>query len=516
MEIQRTNLSQSAAGALLAALAKSDSPDGASFQRHFAETIDAVTPRRQGSGRQEQPIEDEARSSKPRVERRSAGRVAKADPAEAAPPEEAQVAAAVETRSASSTAEVEPTAAGQEPATVSTEAVEPAPKASERQETAARPAPVAVQQGKEPSQEPSMSDAARALLKALGDVARVVVADGAADVELQQSEAAALVALGVKLQAPASAASALSNTTGDEGQEVASDTATEFAVKQAQVGQSVKTEPDESAALAARRVTVHRDSQAAQAGQGVRTSASTGSRQAAGDTDVESQAAPAAKASLLTQARPAAQTAQAVPQVQAEVVAINVTSSTTGSVLDGQDDSTQGRIAAPPTTAKTAASAATQSSERTSSANQGEQIDRIARVMRASIGRGGSRVNLELEPRDLGPLRIQMNLRGQELTARFETQTETARQYLEQGLNQLRDGLAQGGIRLVQATVENHGPQGETLDGRGGQQQSGWQGGQQNGDSSQQRPSERHSGGQDRTGHGSETYAGRDSLDVVA
>lgn len=505
MEVQRTTLSQSAAGALLAALARSDS-SGGSFQQHFAETIDAVKPRRQNANRQEQPADEEVRSPKPKAERRSSSRAAEAERPEPAQTEDARVAAP-ETRPASPAAEVEPVA-DTEPAADPAKAVASTQEAPAGQEAPARQKAAATATTSS-SAEPSTGDAARTLLKALGRVARVIVADGDA-AELNRDGMAALAALGVKLQASNSTAAAAAGAAGDDGQAAREDTAVEFAVKQAQSGQSSKTQSDDSATLAAQRATVNRQSQTAQGSRGP-------AGLFTGDTDAESQARPAAaKGSLLAQARTAAQTAQAIPQVQAEVVAINLTSSTAASVLDGQDESAQSRITALPNTAKPAAAAGAAASERTSSVNQGEQIDRIARVMRASIGRGGSRVNLELQPKDIGPLRIQMNLRGNELTARFETQTETARQFLEQGLNQLREGLAQGGIRLVQATVENHGAQGENLDNPGGRQQDGSQGGQQDGSSSQQQHSQRQSGGQDRAGQGSETFAGRDALDVVA
>ena len=107
-------------------------------------------------------------------------------------------------------------------------------------------------------------------------------------------------------------------------------------------------------------------------------------------------------------------------------------------------------------------------------ADQATQVDQVARVIRASLGRGGSRVTLQLEPEDLGPLRIQMQLRGGNLTAHFETQTEAARSWVQQNLGQLHDALSANGVRLVDATVEHRGADGQPLGGQAGQ--SGHQG----------------------------------------
>jgi flagellar hook-length control protein FliK len=499
MEIQRTTLSQSAAGALLAALAKSDSSDNGAFQRQLTETIDAVKPRRENSDRQERSADDSSSVDRPAADRRRDGRVRREDQADCPSATDDVPQAADAKVSAQPSTDVEPTAGGEAPEAESEAAVTPV------RDSAARSTASVDQAATEASAasvtEPSMGDAARELLKALGEVARVVVTDGNADADLQQNDLQALAALGLKLQQ--STGSTL--TTGGDEQAVADPTTVEFALKQVQTGDSTRAAPDEAAGMTAQRVSVRRQMQTAQAAE---VAASTG------DAESDDSAPAAVKGPNAVQTRSTSPSTLMAPAVQAQVATVTVTSSSSGNVGEGLGGSAESALGGiPNATAKGPTAAGTESSERTAAADQGEQIDRIARVMRASISRGGSRVNLELEPQDLGRVRIQMNLRGNDLTAKFETQTETARQFLEQGMNQLRDGLAQGGIRLIQATVENNGSQNDNLDGRG-QQQGGSQANQQQGGESPHHSSQYQPGEDDAAR--AETFLSRDSLDVVA
>jgi flagellar hook-length control protein FliK len=210
-----------------------------------------------------------------------------------------------------------------------------------------------------------------------------------------------------------------------------------------------------------------------------------------------------------------AQTGAPVPQVSAEAVSLNIVApSVTADTGTSQSDDAALRV--PPVVQGTGSveriGQARGAGE--SSVNQAEQIDRIARVMRASISRGGSRVSLQLEPRDIGPLRVQMQLRGSELVARFETQSEAARQLIEQGMQQLRQSLAAGGIQLVEASVETRAPQNQTLDGNG------------HGFAQQEQADAGQGGGRDREPSQRESHSdnlpwaevatGEESLDIMA
>ena len=137
--------------------------------------------------------------------------------------------------------------------------------------------------------------------------------------------------------------------------------------------------------------------------------------------------------------------------------------------------------------------------------------------MRASISRGGSRVSLQLDPPELGHLRVQMQIRGAEVIARFETQTDTARLWLEQSIGQLRDGLSSGGMRLVEATVETHGSESEAPGGQtGGPGQFTAGNDSGSGQSHEQHAPGTTPGTETDMPQWAEVPAGEDTLDVVA
>lgn len=80
---------------------------------------------------------------------------------------------------------------------------------------------------------------------------------------------------------------------------------------------------------------------------------------------------------------------------------------------------------------------------------------------------------LQLNPLGLGPLRIKLSLREQELHAEFSAAHAQVRDALEAALPQLREALQQGGLQLGQAVVDagaqngQSGQSGSSLAGSG-------------------------------------------------
>ena len=509
MEIQRTNPAQSAAGALLAALDKGDKAEGVTFQREFSDSLDAIAPRRRASGRQDQPIEADARRERPKADqprdaqtgnRRTRDAVADtpvdaalaADPATTTTPPTPQ---ADDPSRRSEAASVDPAAeAAQQTVSAETPDEAPPPAEAVASQTVSGETPGGAGAA---AQESSQNQGAHTLLKALETASALtlpVTPAGDSDAESgdgvieetatrqvgqTSSEASSLVAEVVGELAEADSALATGAEAG---------TPTEAATQ--------------AGGVQARRATVQgqgADAASLRVAAGPATSEPAGF---GGDAETNGGQTPV-------------QSGASVPQVRAEAVSLNlVASSATTEAGPSQSDDAALRVS--PVIQGTGSAerigSAPQAGE--SSVDQSEQIDRIARVMRASISRGGSRVSLQLEPRDIGPLRVQMHLRGSELVARFETQSAAARHLIEQGMQQLRQGLAAGGIQLVDAAVETRAPQNQTLGGNGQglaqqEQADAGQGGGQNTETSQRESHSDHL-------PWAEMPAGEDALDIMA
>lgn len=67
--------------------------------------------------------------------------------------------------------------------------------------------------------------------------------------------------------------------------------------------------------------------------------------------------------------------------------------------------------------------------------------------------RGDDRVDLQLNPRELGPLSVSLTLDDQGARVQFFSAHAAVRSAVEQAIPQLRDALAQQGIALGEASV---------------------------------------------------------------
>ncbi len=82
-----------------------------------------------------------------------------------------------------------------------------------------------------------------------------------------------------------------------------------------------------------------------------------------------------------------------------------------------------------------------------------EQIDAAARVLSASGAGGRFNVTMQLEPPDLGMLRVQVRMSQQGMTLNVNTQSAAVARLVESRLSELRDALATHGIRIDRADV---------------------------------------------------------------
>ena len=83
-------------------------------------------------------------------------------------------------------------------------------------------------------------------------------------------------------------------------------------------------------------------------------------------------------------------------------------------------------------------------------------------------GHGSQSAELQLNPPDLGPLHVVLNVSGDQATALFPSPHAAVREAVQQALPKLRDMLADNGIMLGNASVSDQGRQGA---------QSGYSGG---------------------------------------
>lgn len=85
-------------------------------------------------------------------------------------------------------------------------------------------------------------------------------------------------------------------------------------------------------------------------------------------------------------------------------------------------------------------------------------LQRVARAFQAADERGGE-VRLRLSPPELGALRLEVTVREGVLTARVETETSSARTILLDNLPQLRERLAEQGMKIEKFDVDVSGRQ---------------------------------------------------------
>jgi flagellar hook-length control protein FliK len=87
--------------------------------------------------------------------------------------------------------------------------------------------------------------------------------------------------------------------------------------------------------------------------------------------------------------------------------------------------------------------------------------------------KGEQNVQLHLNPTNLGPMSITLNVNDQlQATAHFSSHSSQVRSALEQGIGQLREAMAQQGISLGEASVGEQRQQGFSQSGSGQQKSS--------------------------------------------
>jgi len=80
-------------------------------------------------------------------------------------------------------------------------------------------------------------------------------------------------------------------------------------------------------------------------------------------------------------------------------------------------------------------------------------FERILRVLRAQISQKRSQTTLQLDPPELGTIRLHLGLRDDTLTLRVEPQTQVAYRLLYEHLDSLRDGLHASGVHLEHVEI---------------------------------------------------------------
>jgi len=94
-----------------------------------------------------------------------------------------------------------------------------------------------------------------------------------------------------------------------------------------------------------------------------------------------------------------------------------------------------------------------ESSPELSRTEQSRLVQRVARAIHVAPDRGGI-IRLRLRPPELGAVQLEVRLERNGLNARLETETSAARNILLDHLSQLRDRLAEQGLRLDKFDVD--------------------------------------------------------------
>ncbi|NIA20595.1 MAG: hypothetical protein GWP05_01205 [Anaerolineaceae bacterium] len=546
MFVERSILQPIFAGTQSAALDKSENPEAPDFQQQFAETVEAMV----SGGRtlQHGPIEQEIAGALPEIE---------------TPPGQDEGQAAAETKRAESAETVALIAAGElapdaprEPLAARLPETElqtaPAKEATER--AAVRPTRVEyVQRKTSMLQELQRTDGALAELM-IASPEQTPEADVAVDAMIVPAAEPEVVAIAepeiaakadpelvpvVEVETAVMAEPQVAVQKKDAESPVVLPPPAEIDVKvpTVQLSADVETEPApvveiEFAAAVTSEAAAEQATGLQQQEPAPRVAPLTPRRRTVrhADAGTEDSAARGDKASSARPARqagspPAEQAISDGPggrRIQAEVVSIQVVGPGPGPGGDGRDDALAMRAGpvalGPELQPEPAGSLGVE--RRSQQSDPHEQVERIVRVMRASISRGGSRVTLRLSPPSLGPLRIQMQIRNDELIARFETQTEAARSWVSSQLGSLREALAAQNIRLVGESVETQGQADSSADSSNEQagQQGDFSAGAQAG--RRQSQEQRAAGGELRTEadvpQWAETQADDNRVNVVA
>jgi flagellar hook-length control protein FliK len=94
-------------------------------------------------------------------------------------------------------------------------------------------------------------------------------------------------------------------------------------------------------------------------------------------------------------------------------------------------------------------------------------FERILRVLRAQMSQNRSHTTLQLDPPELGKIRLHLDLRADALALRVEPQTHLAYRLLSEHVDSLRDGLHATGVHLEHVEIRppeaNAAPEGLNL-----------------------------------------------------
>ncbi len=82
-----------------------------------------------------------------------------------------------------------------------------------------------------------------------------------------------------------------------------------------------------------------------------------------------------------------------------------------------------------------------------------EDLSAAARMLRASQGAGRFNVTMQLDPPEMGQLKVQVRMHQQVMTLQVEAQTQAVAKLIESRMNELRETMASHGIRMDRVEV---------------------------------------------------------------
>lgn len=97
---------------------------------------------------------------------------------------------------------------------------------------------------------------------------------------------------------------------------------------------------------------------------------------------------------------------------------------------------------------------ATESAPKTTPSARHPALAQVQRGLAQVLKEGGGTVNLRLNPRSLGEVKVELTLKEGVATARFEASSESARRLLNDNLTTLRQALEAKGVRVESLSVE--------------------------------------------------------------
>lgn len=106
-----------------------------------------------------------------------------------------------------------------------------------------------------------------------------------------------------------------------------------------------------------------------------------------------------------------------------------------------------------------------------------ESLDNAARLFKANGANGKYHVTMQLDPPELGQIRLQVRMQGQGLTLQVDAESSSVAKLIESRLSLLRESLAAHGIRVERADVVVRPPSGGETNAQHQQHNSGQQAG---------------------------------------